>query len=584
MRMQDRAGPERVNGRQSLVEEVTPGYGEPTPAPVPTVIPHRTYPPQMGAFYEGVLLDTLRGIWRRRLLIASCVAVGLGLAVLAISFTAPRYTANAVIQLNFDRAPAPAGPPGATMDAGILVEGEARLVRSPAFARRVAERLNLAENPDYTSPGFIARFVSHIRTGPGDTSQSAKVDLAARKLSKQIVVTNDTRSYQIGISVVSDSPEWSAKLANAFAIEYLGHPIIQRLEEAEATARAALQEARTTYGEKHPKILQALAQLEAAEARTREEEKLRVEQPDQMMHLASHTFLRAEPVWLPSGPNPVVFLGVGLVASLLAGVAVALLLERSDTSFRTELSVPAETGIPCVAMFPKKADWGSSDRTLEQREALRSLCLTTGLSGQIAGPRVVMISSALPDERRSTLVKELADWLVEDDKRVLIIDTSPSCQNGSEISLDDVMRSPALMQKFATEQNDQPVSVLCRQAGLNGARNPFTALSAATRGIGQILTVAKRHYDVVIIDTPPALLFSESVLLGRFADVTLLVAIWRKTPRIPVANAVNRLQENMVRVDGIVLADVDLNRYPSFGRSDRTFYVQKHHHLFSQNG
>lgn len=544
-------------------------------------------PPQrlqygLAMFYEAVAFDTLRALWRNRLLIASFVAAGLVLAVLGILVVERRYSADAVIQLDFAREdPARKTPPSAAMDAAILVEGEARLIRSAALARRVVTRLKLDEDPGYASLGLFARFLSVLRAPAAGAPSPSKIDLAARRLAQQLTVTNDNRSYLINISIMSNSPEWSAKLANAFAVEYLNDRVIQRLREAEAGARGALGDARATYGEKHPSVIQANAQLAAAEARTREQEKLGAERPDELRPAPGQSFLKAEPVWIPAGPNSVAFLAIGLLGSLLAAIGLALLLERRDTGFRTEIGVPAEIGVRCVGMIPRNTDGIPIDRGMEQREAFRSLCLTAGLAGRSAGCSVVMITSALPGQGKPDFVRGLSCSLMEEGQRVLVIDASHSSHVGSTISLDDVLGNSELMQQFLTGQSNQPISELRRKSGLNGARNPFASFASTARALEQLLAEAKTHYDVVIIDTPPALLFADSIFLGRFADISLHVANWNETPRATVAAAVNRLRENMVRVDGIVLIEVDLGEYPSFAAGDRTYYLSKHHHAFS---
>ena len=58
-------------------------------------------------------------------------------------------------------------------------------------------------------------------------------------------------------------------------------------------------------------------------------------------------------------------------------------------------------------------------------------------------------------------------------------------------------------------------------------------------------------------------------------------SVWNQTPRQTVLEAIRRLQEHMVRVDGIVLIEIDLHRYPSFEAGDRTYYLSKHDKLFS---
>ena len=150
-------------------------------------------------------------------------------------------------------AKAPGKPrPATTIDAAILVEGEARIIRSSTLARRVVERLKLEDNPAYTGLGPLTRLLRFLSPPPASAPPVSKADIAASKLQKQLQVTNDSRSYLINISIVSNSPEWSATLANAFATEYLQHRIMQQLRQAESKAEAAYQEARAFYGDKHP--------------------------------------------------------------------------------------------------------------------------------------------------------------------------------------------------------------------------------------------------------------------------------------------------------------------------------------------
>jgi capsular polysaccharide biosynthesis protein len=577
--MPDRSGRELVEG-QARLDSLPTGPGGSPVSPKVKVTALQPSHPRLASFYEATAFNTLRALWRRRLLIVSCLAAGLVIAVIAIAVIAKRYTAEAVIQLDFAaREGAAAAAPGATIDAAILVEGEARLIRSPTLARRVVTRLKLEENPTYTSVGPLSRILRYVSPPPPGAPEVSKADVAAAKLVRQLQVTNDPRSYLINVTIVSNSPDWSATLANAFATEYLQHRIIQQLRQVEARARAALQAAGAFYGEKHPNVIQAKTQLEGAEARLREQEGL---SSDRITPPPGYSYLKAEPVWLPSGPNPVALLGMGVFGSLLAGVGLALLLERSNRTLRTERSVAVETGIRCVGMIPKRTDRASADRKLEQREAFRSLCLALGLAGQRAGGApILMISSALPANSTTGFVRGLAASLKEDGKRVLIIDLAEQSAAGKGISLDDVVHNPALIREFVNEEQDQPVSELRRNSGLNGVRNPLASFAKADWAFEQLLDETKPHYDVLIMDTPPTLLFSDSIFLGRFADLSLHVVVWNKTPRETVLEAIRRLQEHMVRIDGIVLVEIDLNRYPSFEAGDRTYYLSKYDKLFS---
>ena len=257
----------------------------------------------LSSVYEAVAFDTLRALWRDRLLILSFVGVGLLLALVASLLVERRYTAEALIHLDFGREDIAArtkGPPSASMDAAVLVESEARLIRSHGMARRVVSRLKLDENPSYTSRGLVTRLLSIVNSSDAELSN---VDRAARVLGRQLAVSNDTRSYLISIAITSSVPAQSARLANAFAVEYLNDRIVQRLRETEAGARTALAEATVIYGERHPALINARASLAAATEQLLAQEKLTAERPDQITSVPGLSLIKAEPVSLPSGPS-----------------------------------------------------------------------------------------------------------------------------------------------------------------------------------------------------------------------------------------------------------------------------------------
>jgi Mrp family chromosome partitioning ATPase len=539
-------------------------------------------------FYEAFAFDTMRSLWRKKYMLASFVAAGLVIAMLVIATAAKMYTATATIQFDFARMEATKfAPPSATMDAAVLVEGQAQILRSAALARRVVGRLKLDQDPDYTSSGPVGSILDILR-GRADGATS-NVERAAQRLARQLTVTNNGRTYLVTISMVAGSPERAALLANTYLSEYVKDHVLQRIREAEAAARSALADARSAYGERHPTIIQAKAALSAAEERLRAQENSNAELSDDLPRVAGQTFLKAEPEWLPSGPNPFAVLGLGLIVPLLGGIAFVLFQEHRDTGFRTEQGVPAELGVRCVGMIPRAADKFSADRKPERREALRSLCLSVGLTGDSAAgivashggnSRVVMISSALPNVRKRDFIHDLRRSLVEEGTRVLVIDASPASHAGNSIGLDDALESIECLQEFFIDESGNSDSELCRKAGLNGARNPFASFAYAGRSFERLLSEAKAHYGVIIVDAPPVLLLADSIFLGRYADISLLVANWNETPRATVAEAVHRLTENGVRVDGIVLTEVDLGSYASFATGDRTYHLSRYQDTF----
>ena len=424
------------------------------------------------SFYEAFAFDTLRTLWRKKYLLVSCVAVGLVLAVLVVATAAKTYTATATIQFDFARMDATKfAPPTATMDAAVLVEGQAQILRSAGLARRVVARLKLDQDPDYTSTGLTGSLLDLLR-GHADGATS-NIERAARRLSGQLTVTNNGRSYLVTISMESGSPERAALLANTYLSEYVKDHSLQRLREAELAARSALADARSAYGERHPTIIQARAALSAAEERLRFQESSNSESSDDLPRVAGQTFLKAEPEWLPSGPNPFVALGMGLLVPLLGGIAWVLFQERRDTGFRTEVRRARRRGRPL-----RRHDPACRRQVLCRQETgtARSAALTVPICGRFAGgpadashprnSRVVMISSALPNVRKRDFIGELCRSLVEEEAAASsMIDASPSSHAGNSIGLDDALGNPELVQEFFVEESGNSNSELSRRPG-----------------------------------------------------------------------------------------------------------------------
>jgi succinoglycan biosynthesis transport protein ExoP len=87
-----------------------------------------------------------------------------------------------------------------------------------------------------------------------------------------------------------------------------------------------------------------------------------------------------------------------------------------------------------------------------------------------------------------------------------------------------------------------------------------------------ILDQLKARYDLVIIDAPPVMAVTDARIIGRLVDKTLFVLRWDKTPRKVARAALEQLQRFGTDVAGIVLQQVDLDRYGRFSHGDSGYY------------
>src|SRR5262249_30408903 len=119
------------------------------------------------AHYEQVAINTASVLWRRKRLIAAFVVVLPALAFLALVLMGPRYPAEAMIELGFNRKGAALDTKTqestATLDASVLVDSAARLIRSRPIAGAAVTRLELDKDPRYTRNPLLLQAVDSAR-------------------------------------------------------------------------------------------------------------------------------------------------------------------------------------------------------------------------------------------------------------------------------------------------------------------------------------------------------------------------------------------------------------------------------------
>lgn len=286
-------------------------------------------PTPLRAHYEEVAWGTLRTIWHRKWLIAAIVTAGLLFASIALVLIKPRYTAEATIQQNFVREELTTGTkvqPITAADAVALVDSAARVIRSRATASAVVARLGLDKDPDFTRESTLWRVLSGVRAALGlEVETPSPRDVAVSQLMRRVTVINEPRSYLISVAITTADPERSAQLANAVALEYLRGQMLQQLADAQAVVEREMAQLASVYGVRHPNFVLGRTKLENLQARL---SALRdgSSAEDAVRFAIGQSFVAAERVMVPSGPNIILILGLAVGAALAVGISLALLL------------------------------------------------------------------------------------------------------------------------------------------------------------------------------------------------------------------------------------------------------------------
>lgn len=170
------------------------------------------------------------------ILISAIVAAALALAVVVTMLQTPRYTAQTTLQIN-DQSAQILGkqddtlqdPVVAASDTERFLQTQVDILKSRALTERVAQRLRLVGN---------ARFFDAmgVRQPSGDLSRSEVEDLTMRTIEAARDVDLPRNTRLATVSFVSTQPELAAKIANAFAAEFI-QTNLQRRFDSSAYAR-----------------------------------------------------------------------------------------------------------------------------------------------------------------------------------------------------------------------------------------------------------------------------------------------------------------------------------------------------------
>ncbi len=289
----------------------------------------------------------------------------------------------------------------------------------------------------------------------------------------------------------------------------------------------------------------------------------------------------------PSSANPLLFIFPALIAFLICGSLLAVILEKLDRGLRSEREINEALGIPCIGLVPQVTQRDRTRRLHEYllaspfaaySEAFRLIAATMQLASPLRQPKVVLITSSLPGEGKTTV------------ERVLLVDLD--------------FKHPSILRELGgnTDQgvldlllNNRPPAKVIQsipELGLDYLpinRCSFDPLALfAGDELPRLLHQLRGSYDCVIIDSLPVLGSTETRLLAAMADEILFVVKWGSTRRELAQNALNLLRRpggspaQQLRHVSALVAQVDLKKHARYGYSDAGEYFLKYENYSSR--
>jgi len=280
-----------------------------------------------------------------------------------------------------------------------------------------------------------------------------------------------------------------------------------------------------------------------------------------------------DPATVPDRPaRPILWLDavLGLLAAILIGGAGALLQEHLDNSFRSPEEITRHLGLPVLGLIPASSEPSPAGRagpvvrdtadngpTTEAYRALR-----TALLLQPGGPaRVLLVSSSLPGEGKTTTTVHLAVALAALGRRVVVVDSDlrrPRCHallgTGVGPGLADYLEHTAELEDILHPTLTTHLQLVpYGQARVNSAD-----LLMAARTI-DLIEHLRARFDFVLLDSPPILQFADARVLSPLADAVLLVVREGAVGRESVVRARRLITQVNGVLLGVVLNGVNFN-------------------------
>jgi len=293
----------------------------------------------------------------------------------------------------------------------------------------------------------------------------------------------------------------------------------------------------------------------------------------------------------PSRPQKARNILLAVLMGLVGGVGLALFREYLDNTVKSPDDIEALTGLPSLAVVPSlpgmNAPTGRLSRLAREAstaaglgarvellsyvqpksqisEAFRALRTSLLLSQADHPPQVILVTSALPREGKTTAAVNLAVTLAQLGDRTLLVDSDlrkPGIRRALNLAIGkDVGLSSYLAGVTSLEEATiQHPTITNLSALTTGPVPPSPADLLSSHRMREAIAELRRRFKFIVIDSPPVMAATDAVILSALTDGVLLVVRSGETPKEAFTRTRDLLAAVKCRLLGVVLNAVDSN-------------------------
>ena len=292
----------------------------------------------------------------------------------------------------------------------------------------------------------------------------------------------------------------------------------------------------------------------------------------------SRVLSRAVVPRIPSEPRKSLIMALSLMLGLFAGSAMILIREFMQNTFRNAEELEAATGHTVMGQIPlmparKRANvlkYLMDKPTSAAAESIRNLRTSVLLSNVDSPPQIIMSTSSIPGEGKTTQSIALAQNLSGLGKKVLLVEGDIRRRVFAEYF--DIKGQKGLLAVLSGEVTPEEVVIHNEQLGadiLIGEKSYTNAADIfSSEAFKQFLAQARKLYDYIIIDTPPVLVVPDARVVGQSVDAILYSVKWDSTTRRQVSEGIKSFESVNLRISGLVLSQINARGMARYGYGD----------------
>ncbi len=357
-------------------------------------------------------------------------------------------------------------------------------------------------------------------------AEDTQLDLSADEISSKITAKGDLNTVLLTLTVTDTDPQRSLDIADSLSRQFVA--LVSQLE--------------TPPGATTPTV---------------------------SLEVTSVAALYLTPV----APRPMINLGIATLVGIAIGIALAVLREVLDTTVRSVEALRSIAGPATLAVIPYDATANSSPLIVDSHarslraESMRHLRTNLQFVDVDNPVRVVVVTSSVPEEGKSSTAANLALTFAEAGRKVLLVEGD--------------LRRPRVAHYLGLEGSVGLTNVLAGQVSVDEVLqawgrggltvlpsgsippNPSELLDSQT--MRDLLAAMRKVFDLIIIDTPPLLPVTDGAIAAAHADGAIIVVRHGKTTKNQIASALRVLEAVDARLLGSVLNMVPTKGADAYG-------------------